>query len=250
MKKSNLYFIPMGNGVYIPSLSLEKPTPNAVFVTQEGDYPTKLKVITHDAYGDTDTFEISENNRIELMSELTEIGKSFSFPLALWDYDSKLNISDELGDFLENSYEVKTNALRGNKPPYMVYLKPGKKDTYSAYVSYNYDYKDGIFLMYEPKYPVTLTSATTNILGGIRTYTYTVRNREELIHKLNMFGTWRVYLSTVHSDQDLSNCVYSYENNENYELDLLYRECYKRRKEIQHEAYSLLDAANAEKADK
>lgn len=249
MKKRNLYLIPSGNGIYFPYLSLEKPSPNAVFVTQEGSYPTKLKVITHDAYGDTDTYETSVYNRIELMSKLTDIGESFAFPLRLWDYDSRTNMSDELGNFLEEAYKIKADRLRGDNPPNMVYLKPGKNATYSAYVSQHYDWDDGIFLMYEPQYPVTLTSVTTNVFGSIRTYTETVYRREALIDQLNEFGSQRIYLSTVHADKDLSNCLYAYENNENFELDLLYRECYKRRKEIQREAYYLLDAANAEKTD-
>ena len=125
--KKQVYLCPAYNGRYVPHIALFKPSEDAVLLTAIGEYPTTLRWLCFDAYGQGHFSECDINSETELMQRLHGCGDCQCAIAKLWDLDINQEYSDEIGDLFDCAYEGRGREIRGEpvsldelhlQPPY------------------------------------------------------------------------------------------------------------------------------------
>ena len=110
--KKKVYLRPAHDGKYVPQIALRMPSEDAVLLTAIREYPTTIKGICYDAYGQGHFFERDVTCETELLYELFACGSN-QCPIAkLWDLDISRDYSDDIGDFFDRTYYGRLSSTR------------------------------------------------------------------------------------------------------------------------------------------
>jgi hypothetical protein len=230
MKKS-IYLLPIENGTYTACVGCVIPQKSAIVLTTEESYPASISIIEYDAYGAGRIYQKIVSNQTELVDCLCECGKQYCAIAKLWNFDIDQNIPKSVGDLFDRAYHARLNGIRNDNTTNGVYLVSGTHATYQACVSSLQPSVDAIFLMEEPKYPVTLFNFRLDVNGAGTWDRVDVSSQEELLTALNFLGQCDLFLDSVYYDFDGDNPIklFSLADNTTKELKTLCDYCYDKR---------------------
>ena len=111
----NIYLILSEDSTYISCISDDAPSPGAIFLVEEGEYPVEAWHKRHDLNMDSLLMTEHINNRNELLEYLNFQGKCRNEIIRLWDfytYDNSLIDLHRLFDkCFERKLEIITEAM-------------------------------------------------------------------------------------------------------------------------------------------
>ena len=108
----NVYLIPCGDRAYRSVISEAPPTPAAIYLTEEGEYPVEIWWERHDL----NLCRVWGNNICNTPEELIELldflGECVHAIEDLWGYHDRYCADPELSDLFDRCYERKMAELR------------------------------------------------------------------------------------------------------------------------------------------
>lgn len=108
---NNVYLIPCGDRAYYASISEAPPTPDAIFLVEEGPYPVELWWSRHDL--NMEHFWCSEffENREELIEKLNFLGLCGHNVELLWDYNDRMTTNEAISRLFDVCYIRKEEEI-------------------------------------------------------------------------------------------------------------------------------------------
>lgn len=109
--KNNVYLIPCGDRAYYAQVSTNSPSPSAIFMVAEGNYPVEMWWSRHNLNMCRLWATETCNSREDLIDTLNFLGKCGHNVETLWDYDDKTTTNAKITELFDVCYERKCEQI-------------------------------------------------------------------------------------------------------------------------------------------
>ena len=107
----NVYLIPAEDSTYVSYVSDAAPSTDAIFLVEEGEYPTVAYHQRHDLNMCSIVMEEEVKDRDALIDYLNFLGRCRNRILSLWGYDADESTSSELHELFSQCIERKADMF-------------------------------------------------------------------------------------------------------------------------------------------
>ena len=111
MKRNNVYLIPCDDRAYYSQVSIDSPSPSAIFMVAEGTYPVEVWWSRHDLNMCREWASETCESREELIEVLNFLGKCGHNIETLWDYNDRTTTNAELTRLFDVCYDRKKEEI-------------------------------------------------------------------------------------------------------------------------------------------
>jgi len=107
----NVYLLPFGDRAYHAAVASEPPSPDAIFLVEEGYYPVEVTYTRHDMNLDRIWAGAECTDREDLIQFLNFLGECGHTIELLWDYNDRLWSTPELTKLFDVCFVRKMEEL-------------------------------------------------------------------------------------------------------------------------------------------
>ena len=106
-----VYLIPNSDGTYYAQVSCRKPAENAIYLVDEGTYPTQILARREYSYGYKVWDVHYVRNRTEMLTSLNWMGKTLCAVYQIWEYDIAKCLENDIINLFENCTSKRQELL-------------------------------------------------------------------------------------------------------------------------------------------
>lgn len=108
---NNVYLLPFGDRAYHAAIAPEPPSPDAIFLVEEGRYPVEVTYTRHDMNADMIWAGAECTDREDLTEFLNFLGECGHTIEILWNYNDRHFSTPELTELFNICYARKMEEL-------------------------------------------------------------------------------------------------------------------------------------------